>query len=182
MARVVLGLLVSGAVALFAVTRSWASATVRTPGLPTDRISVSGVDAAPILVAVALVILAAALAVVAAGGWFRQLVGFGTAAVAGFAALRALSLDIDGAPLANAVRLSPSFLGDVQPHVSVAPWPVVAAVAFGVASVLGLVVVVRGRAWARMAARYDRVPASEPDCRFTDDPWRAQDHGHDPTL
>jgi hypothetical protein len=181
MAKVVLGILAAGAVALFAVTRAWASATVRTPGLPTDHVSVSGIDAAPILAGLAVVVVAGGLAVVAAGGWFRQLVGLLIAAVAGFAALRALTLDAGGAPLGRALRDSPAFLGGIQPDVAHAPWSWVAASAFVVACVLGAVVVARGRRWARMSTRYERgsLPA---DASGDADLWRAQDQGQDPTA
>jgi uncharacterized membrane protein (TIGR02234 family) len=181
MARVVLGLLAAGAVALFAVTRAWASATVQTPGLPTDQVSVSGTDAAPILAGLAVVIVAGGLAVVAAGGWFRQLIGLLVAAVAGFAALRALTLNASGAPLGRALRESPAYIGNVRPDVVVGPWPWLAAVAFALAFALGVVVTVRGRQWARMSARYERdsQPADGTD---EADLWRAQDRGQDPTL
>ena len=181
--KVVLGLLAAGAVALFAVTRAWASATVRTPGLPTDQVSVSGVDAAPILAGLAVVIVTAALGVVAAGGWLRQLVGLLIAALAGFAALRALTLNAGGAALGRALRDSPAYIGGVNgvPSVDGAAWPWLAALAFAIAAVLGVVVAIRGRGWPRMSARYEREvpPATEPE---EDDLWRAQDQGQDPTV
>jgi hypothetical protein len=182
MAKVVLGLLAAGSLALFAVTRAWASATVRTPGLPTDRVSVSGIDAAPILAGLAVVVVAGGLAVVAAGGWFRQLVGLLVAGIAGFAALRALTLDASGGTLGRALRESPAFLGGVRPAVSQGPWPWIAAFAFVVAGALGVVVAARGRGWARMSARYERAP-SEADAPLEEgDLWRAQDQGQDPTA
>jgi uncharacterized membrane protein (TIGR02234 family) len=182
MPKVVLGLLAAGAVALFAVTRAWAAATVRTPGLPTDQVSVSGVDAAPILAGLAVVIVAAALGVVAAGGWLRQLIGLLIAAVAGFAALRALTLNAGGAALGRALRDSPAYIGGTHPPVNAAAWPWVGALAFAIASVLGLIVALRGSAWPRMSARYEREvpPPAEPTDEA--DLWRAQDEGHDPTV
>ncbi|HUQ00153.1 MAG TPA: Trp biosynthesis-associated membrane protein [Aeromicrobium sp.] len=181
MAKVVLGLLAAGAVALLAVTRAWATATVSTPGLPTDTVSVSGTDAAPILAGLAVVVVAGGLAIVAAGGWFRQLVGLLVAAVAGFAALRALTLDAGGVTLGRALRDSPAYLGGVRPEVATGPWPWLAALAFALACVLGVIVVARGRGWARMSARYEREP--QP-VEATDDGelWRAQDRGQDPTA
>lgn len=180
--RAVLGLLAAGAVALFAVTRAWASATVRTPGLPLDQVSVSGVDAAPILAGLAVVIVAAALGVVAAGGWLRQLIGLLIAAVAGFAALRALTLNPAGAALRRALRESPAYIGGTNPPVTAGPWPWLAAVAFAVAAALGLVVAIRGRAWPRMSARYERKAAVIDESADDVDLWRVQDQGQDPTL
>ena len=184
MPKVVLSLLAAGAVALFAVTRVWASATVRTPGLPTDQVSVSGVDAAPILAGLAVVIVAAALGVVAAGGWLRQLIGLLIAAVAGFAALRALTLNAGGATLRRALQDSPAYIGGSGTNAPVAgaAWPWLAAVAFAMASALGVVVATRGRGWPRMSARYEREVARESAPADEDDLWRAQDQGQDPTV
>lgn len=183
MSKVVLGLLVAGAVALFAVTRAWASATVRTPGLPTDQVSVSGVDAAPILAGVAVVIIAAGLGVVAAGGWLRQFVGLLIAGLAGFAALRALTLNAGVAALNQAFRDSPAYLGGSgHGQIDRAEWPWLAALAFAIASVLGVVVAVRGRAWPRMSARYERQAPSVDATADEAELWRAQDQGRDPTA
>jgi hypothetical protein len=182
MARVVLGVLAAGAVALFAVTRAWASATVRTPGLPTDQVSVTGVDAAPVLAGLAVVVVAGALGVVAAGGWFRQLIGLLIAAVAGFAALRALTLNAGGSPLGRALKESPAYLGGAQPQVTGAPWPFIAALAFALAGVLAIVVAVRGGRWSRMSTRYERSPELVEADADDVDLWRAQDRGQDPTL
>jgi hypothetical protein len=181
MSRAVLGLLAAGALALFAVTRAWASATVRTPGLPTDQVSVSGIDAAPILAGLAVVIVAAALGIVAAGGWLRQLIGLLIAAVAGFAALRALTLNAGGAALGRALRDSPAYVGGSSPPVDGAAWPWFAALAFAIASVLGVVVAVRGRGWPRMSARYERRAPDAVEPIDEADLWGAQDQGQDPT-
>ncbi len=196
LARTVVALLAAGAVALFAVTRAWASANVRTPGLPTDEVSVSGIDAAPILAGLAVVIVAAALGVVAAGGWLRQVVGLLIAAVAGIAALRALTLNAGGPALGRALQDSPAYIGGSNPSVDGAVWPWVAVLAFVIAALLGAVVAVRGRGWPRMSARYERAtpspaaPVDVPRCAERSsqrevppsDLWRAQDEGQDPTL
>jgi uncharacterized membrane protein (TIGR02234 family) len=187
-APIVLGLLAAGSLALFAVTRSWATATVRTPGVPIDRVQSSGADAAPVLVALAIVVIAAALAVVASGGWLRQLVGLVIASVAACAAVRALSVDIAGAPMARAVLDSPANLGSVHLVPRVSAWPVVAGIAFVIAAVLGLLVVLFGRQWPRMGSRYDRAsataaaPTAQPADLDDADVWRALDDGRDPTL
>ena len=182
---IVLGILAAGALALFAVTRAWATATVRTPGVPIDRVQASGADGAPVLVILAIVVVAAGLAVVASGGWVRQLVGLTIAAIAAWAAVRALSLDMAGAPIARALRESPANLGAVHPVPEVSSWPVVATVAFGLAALLGLGVVLFGRQWPRMGSRYERPAsgAAKPAELLEEaDVWRALDDGRDPTL
>ena len=180
LSKTVLGLLAAGALALFAVTRAWASATVRTPGLPTNEVSVSGVDAAPILAGIAVVVVAAALGVVAAGGWLRQLIGLLIAALAGFAALRALTLNAGGPALRRALTDSPAYIGGANPSVQGGIWPWVAALAFAIACALGVAVLIRGRTWPRMSTRYERDV--QPDTTDESDLWRAQDQGQDPTL
>jgi uncharacterized membrane protein (TIGR02234 family) len=182
LSKTVLGLSAAGAVALFAATRVWASATVRTPGLPTDEVAVSGVDAAPILAGLAVVIVAAALGVVAAGGWLRQLIGLLIAGMAGFAALRALTLNAGGSALGRALRDSPAYIGGMRPPVDGGPWPWTAALAFAVAGALGVVVAVRGREWPRMSARYERETPASTAPTDEADLWRALDEGHDPTA
>ncbi len=181
LARTVVALLAAGAVALFAVTRAWASASVRTPGLPTDEVSVSGVDAAPILAGLAVVIVAAALGVVAAGGWLRQVIGLLIAAVAGVAALRALTLNAGGTALGRALQDSPAYIGGINPTVDGAVWPWVAVVAFALATLLGVVVAARGGSWPRMSARFERATPAPAAMAEDGDLWRAQDEGQDPT-
>jgi uncharacterized membrane protein (TIGR02234 family) len=184
-APIVLGLLAAGALALFAVTRSWATATVRSPGVPVDQVQASGADGAPVLVALAIVVVAAGLAVVASGGWLRQVIGLVIASVAACAAVRALSLDVAGAPLARALADSPANLGSARPVADLSSWPVVATVAFALAAVLGLAVVVFGRQWPRLGTRYDRAARTRPeqvDATDEAEVWRALDDGRDPTL
>lgn len=183
---VVLGLLVAGAVALYAVTRTWLSATVNTPGLPADRVTVSGHDAAPVLVAVALVVAAGGLAVVAAGGWLRQLVGLVIAGLSLLAAISAYRVEAAGRPLAEALRSSPAFVGAMPRTDDHQAWQVVAWLAFAVAAALGLVVTGWSRDWPRMGRKYaSPADRSVPEFDVDGDPaelWRAFDDGRDPTA
>lgn len=182
---VVLGLLVVGAVALYAVTRTWLSATVATPGLPADRVTVSGHDAAPVLVAIALVVAAGGLAVVAAGGWLRQLIGLIIAGLSVLAAVAAYRVEAGGPPLAEALTSSPAFVGSVPRQVDHQAWQTVAWLAFLMACVLGLVVAGCSRSWPRLGRRYAspseaRGPVTGDDADPAD-VWKAFDEGRDPT-
>jgi uncharacterized membrane protein (TIGR02234 family) len=183
-APVVIALMAVGALALYAVTRTWLSASLATPGLPADQVTVSGHDAAPVLVAVALVVAAGGLAVVAAGGWLRQVIGLVIAALSVLAAVSAYRVDAAGEPLAEALKASPAFVGAMPPadrHV----WQVAACLAFVAAAVLGLVVAAVSRDWPRMGRRYASPAAVPPaDPTDADDPaviWKAFDEGRDPT-
>jgi uncharacterized membrane protein (TIGR02234 family) len=138
-----------------------------------------------VLVALAIVVIAAGLAVVASGGWLRQFVGLVIATVAAWAAVRALSLDITGAPLARALAESPANLGAARLAPDLSPWPGVATAAFVAAALLGLFVAAFGRQWPRMGSRYERTasaPAEQAVAVDDADVWRALDDGRDPTL
>ncbi|HSI26909.1 MAG TPA: Trp biosynthesis-associated membrane protein [Aeromicrobium sp.] len=184
-APVVIALMAVGALGLYAVTRTWLSASVSTPGLPADQVTVSGHDAAPVLVAVALVVAAGGLAVVAAGGWLRQLIGLVIAALSVLAAVAAYRVDAAGQPLAEALKASPAFVGAVPPAAERHAWQTVAWLAFVVAAVLGLAVAALSREWPRMGRRYASPAAIPPaDPTDGDDPaavWKAFDEGRDPT-
>lgn len=184
-APVVIALLAVGALALYAVTRTWVSAQLSTPGLPADQVIVSGHDAAPVLVALALVVAAGGLAVVAAGGWLRQLIGLVIAAVSVLAAVAAYRVETTGRPLAEALESSPAFVGAMPPAVDQHAWQTIALLAFVVAAGLGLVVATLSRQWPRMGRRYASPAAISPaDPGDDDDPaavWKAFDEGRDPT-
>lgn len=181
----ILGLMVLGALALYAVTRTWLSTTLRTPGLPADRVTVTGHDAAPLLIAVALVVAAGGLAVVAAGGWLRQFIGLVVAALSVVAAITAYRVEAAGRPLAEALKASPAFVGGQLPSVDHAAWQLVAMVAFALAAALGLVVAGFSRDWPRMGRRYDNPAEASASASAGDgdelDLWKAFDDGRDPT-
>jgi uncharacterized membrane protein (TIGR02234 family) len=187
----VLAAAVAGALALSAAGQAWAQVTTLRPApLPPVTGVLSGSDAAPLVPAPGLVLLAAALALFAVSGAGRVVVGLLMALAGGVLAwsgLRALT----GGPDAIARELSGA--GDVaSTEVSVA-WPslVIVAGLLGVAA--GVLVVLRSRGWPAMGRRYERTPAAEsgPGSRpavrpETDEDraqavWRALDRGEDPT-
>ena len=118
---------------------------------------------------------------VAAGGWLRQVVGLVVAAMAAWAAISALMLDVAHVPFNRALQESPAFVAAVRPTPDVSTWPNVAIAAYATAGLLGMVVAIRGRRWPRMGSRYDR--GGEPAEPTGDvDMWRALDAGQDPTV
>ena len=180
---VVLGMLVAGAIAWYAVTRVWATASTSGAGMPAGSVSVTGRDGAPMLVAVAIVIVTAALAVVASGGWLRQLIGLVVAALALYSAAWAQSLDVGNAPMTKAVHASPVFMGARPDLVTYSQWQLVATVSFLGAAVLALAVAAFSRSWPHMGRRYERPVADEPAAGRMEqgDMWKAFDEGRDPT-
>jgi uncharacterized membrane protein (TIGR02234 family) len=169
--------LVGSALVLLAVSRSWIAHSLPAAApLPPKRFEVLGAHLAPGARALALVGLAAVAAVPATRRLGRVVVGLLLlAAGAGIAAVvvRALS-DPDAA-----VRRAGPFVDVVvAPGQELGLWPYVAIVGAVLLVTAGLLVVVRGRSWTSMSARYD-APVAEP--RGEASLWDALDRGEDPT-
>ncbi|HWM00051.1 MAG TPA: Trp biosynthesis-associated membrane protein [Nocardioidaceae bacterium] len=175
-----LTLLACGGLAFLAASRTWVEATVRTDGLPSDPVTVTGTDAQPLVPALALVVVTGALAVLDASVRVRWLVGvlLVVVGICGAVLVATGGSSIDAA-LDDAVRSSTSFTGDNVPDGDRSLlWPVVATGSFVVAAVLGGVVIRMAGAWPTMGGRYDS-PAAQADTE--DDLWSALDEGRDPT-
>ncbi len=183
-APTVLGLLAAGGVAFLAASRQWVDATVASDGLPSDTIEITGSQALPLVSALALVVVTAALAVLATGGRVRRGVGVITvlAAAGGLWVVVTGDSSIDRA-FADAVEQSPAFTGgDVPPSSQSVLWPIVAAAAFAIATALGALTVVVGHRWSAMSRRYEAPTGAAPTRPTTEaDIWKALDEGRDPT-
>lgn len=183
-APTVLGLLAMGGLAFLSSSRQWVSATVASDGLPSDSVEITGSQALPLVGALALVVVTAALAVLATGGRVRRAVGAITvlAAVTGLWVVVTGGGSIDSA-FADAVEQSPAFTGgEVPPSSQSVLWPVVAGVAFAIATVLGLLTVAVGHRWSAMSRRYEAPSGAAPARPRTEaDIWKALDEGRDPT-
>lgn len=148
--------------------------------------SLTGSAAAPLVPAMGLLLLAAAVALFAVSGVVRAVLG-GVLVVAGgvlvWSAVRALN-----GGLAEASTQLPG-VGRVAGPVTVDPaagWPVAVIVAGLLAVAVGLLVAVRGRGWPGMGRRYERPGAPAARQRTEEeratDAWRALDRGEDPTA
>lgn len=180
-APTVLGLLVAGGVAWLALGRTWASTRLDPQGLPPADVVVTGRDVAPLAAALAVVVVTAALAVLATRGRGRWVVGVLVVLLGlGGAVLSVLGGTGGGAhdALTSAAEQSPAFTGQDLGRITTSPWPFVAAGAFALAALLGLVVLRHGRSWPGMSGRYD-APSRRP---VVEDPWKALDEGRDPTM
>ncbi|MGY1746172.1 Trp biosynthesis-associated membrane protein [Blastococcus sp. SYSU D00695] len=181
------GLAVAGGLALTAGGQTWATATVsRRPPLPPVTEELAGSQLAALVPACGLLLLAAAVAVVAARGRGRQLVGL-LACVGGgtllWSGLRALVdepglADLSDATAAGATALEVS---------RAAAWPVLCVVAGVLGVAAGALAVLRGPGWSAMGRRYERTPAGSLPAAGTRedralDAWRALDRGEDPTA
>jgi uncharacterized membrane protein (TIGR02234 family) len=188
----VVGGVVAGGLALSAGGQTWADVTVeRQPPLPPLSAVLTGSDAAPLVPAAGLVLLAAALALLAVRGAGRAVVGLLMAAAGGMLAwsgVRALTGGLQDA--ATGVPGVGRAAGPVTVDLAAA-WPVLTVLAGVVGIAAGLVAVMRGRSWPAMGRRYEREGAATPstvaDRRPQTDEdraqaaWKALDRGEDPT-
>ncbi|MGH3425369.1 MAG: Trp biosynthesis-associated membrane protein [Nocardioidaceae bacterium] len=185
-ATTVVGGIAAGGITFFAASRTWASVTVRTSGMPTDRVAVDGSQAVPMVSAMALVVLAGSVAVLAGSPRVRILVGAVVTAAAVTAVVYTLTA---GSAIEDAVvgqvGESPAMTGDHAAQVALAThadptmwrWVCLAAALGSVAA--GVSVLLFGRRWPTMGRRYDS-PARKREA--DPDPWKALDRGEDPTV
>jgi len=181
---VVLGTLAAGGLAFFTASRTWAHARVAAEGLPPDTVKVSGSDAQPIVTALALVAVTAALAVLASSPRLRRVVGVFTVVIAlvGIVVVVTGGSSVDDA-LTKAVKASPAFTGSNTPTTHHTIWLALTVTAFVLLAALGVLTARFGPAWPTMGSRYDapRVRAAPMAPQTDADMWKALDEGRDPT-
>lgn len=190
----VLGAVLAGALALSAGGQAWALVTAeRRAPLPPVSADLSGAEAAPLVPAAGLVLLAAAVALLAVRGAGRAVVGLLAAAAGGallWSGLRALTGGLDDAG-SDLPGLGGATVDGTSADVSAA-WPLLVVLAGLVAVATGALAVLRGRTWPAMGRRYERTdggpaaqgaPAARPrtDEDRAVDAWKALDRGEDPT-
>jgi uncharacterized membrane protein (TIGR02234 family) len=183
----VVGAALAGALALFAGGQPWADVTTeRRAPLPPVTGVLSGADAAPLVPATGLVLLAAVVALLAVRGAGRLVVGLLVALAGGVLAwsgLRGLTGDA-------AAAAEPEVRGATTAEV-LGAWPSVALAGGLLGVAVGALVVLRGRTWPAMGRRYERaagpteaaarVAPARTDEDRAQDAWKAMDRGEDPT-
>ncbi|MQA34998.1 Trp biosynthesis-associated membrane protein [Modestobacter roseus] len=188
----VLGSALAGGLALSTAGQGWADVTiVREPPLPPVDAVLTGSDAAPLVAACGLLLLAAAVAVIAVRGAARVLVG-GLVALAGGAVVWSTAQAVRGGLSEVSTELPGVGRGGGPVTVDVAAgWPALAVAAGVLAVLVGLLVALRGRSWPGMGRRYERTAPGAPPARqarpATDEDrhqaaWKALDRGEDPTV
>jgi uncharacterized membrane protein (TIGR02234 family) len=187
----------AGALALSASSQRWLQVTItRQPPLPPAAEVLTGAQAAALVPACGLLVLAAAVALVAVRGAGRLLVGLlvvVAGGVLGWSGLRALTggLDAGVVDLSDVVGLADARVTSSVP----ATWPALTLVAGLLAVLAGTLVVLRGRHWPGMGRRYERTgtatvpvgaprPAARPETAEDrhQAAWKALDRGEDPTA
>ncbi|GAB3344047.1 Trp biosynthesis-associated membrane protein [Modestobacter lapidis] len=191
------GCATAGGLALSASAQRWLTVTITRPRpLPPVVETLTGGQAAPLVTACGLLLLAAAVAVPAVRGAGRVAVGLLVAAAGaglGWSGVRGLTGALtDAAAVDAAGRIGG---GTEISGAAAAGWPAVAVAAGLVALLAGLLVAVRGRAWPGMGRRYERAGSATttasaaaatgrpqtPEDRHQA-AWQALDRGEDPTV
>jgi uncharacterized membrane protein (TIGR02234 family) len=193
---VVAGLAIGAGVSLMAATQVWLEGTLDLVGLPPVEVSVTGRQTAPVLPAVALLALGAAVGLLLIGGPARRIFGAIVAVAAlGAAWLTAVTIAdpvaaVSG-PLAQAAGLA-SPPADAALDAARSGWPVIGIAGLVIIAVAGLGAAVIGP-WPEVGRRYAAAPAADPQGAAADGPqrrdeqdgirlWDALERGDDPTL
>ncbi|MFD2092299.1 Trp biosynthesis-associated membrane protein [Blastococcus deserti] len=182
LATAVAGAAAAGALALITGGQEWVEVTTpRRAPLPPVVEVLSGADAAPLVPATGLVLLAAAVALLAVRSAGRVVVGLLMAVAGGLLAWSGLRASTGGLGTgATGVTTDVTVVG-----------PVLAVVAGVLGAATGALVVLRGRRWPGMGRRYERGPAApapaadRPEATDEDraqSAWKALDRGEDPTA
>jgi uncharacterized membrane protein (TIGR02234 family) len=187
-AAALLGLIIGGALALFASGRSWQTVTAhRARPLADDVLDVTGRTLHPAVSGFAVVALAGVVGILASRGIARRIIGAVLVIAGGIVcwdavtALRAISSE----HARSVLRDAQSGVGlDAGRAVTVAVhpvWPVLAALGGLLIVLAGALTIGCGSAWTGLSGRYEHpAPAAGPqhDARL----WSALDRGIDPTA
>ena len=185
-------LLVPALVVVLLGTRTWVTGRSADAVLAGRLLAVTGDDAAPGLVALGLVALAAGVAVLTTGRRLRLV----SAVLLTLAALGALALTLSVLRDPTAALAAGAGPGSTPGTVGGTPrsatgattpgqltfWPWPALVAAVLLTVVGAATAVAGRGWDGLSRRFERsaqeAPADAPDRRSA---WDELSEGHDPT-
>lgn len=147
---------------------TWVTASVQvSAGVAPTELVVTGREAAPLVAIGGWVIGAGLLAVLATRTWGRVVVGVVITIAAALAAAGSVMF-----ALASTIAALPAEAVDVR----TSPWWILTLLGALLSLVIGIRVILRGRAWSAMGARYERGSAREPSA------WERLDAGEDPTL
>jgi uncharacterized membrane protein (TIGR02234 family) len=193
---VVAGLALGAAIALMAATQVWLEGTLDLVGLPPVEVSVTGRQAAPVMPAVALLALGAAVGLLLIGGLARRVFGVIVALAAlGGAWLTTVTVSDPVAavssPLAQAAGLA-SPPADASLEAARSGWPVIGIAGLVIIAAAAVGAAVIGT-WPQVGRRYAAAPVADPQGSVADAPqrrdesdgirlWDALERGDDPTL
>ncbi len=177
--RAVLSVVAGGGLVLLASGREWAHARIRVPAGTPATLHVVGHNVAASLPALGIALAALAVAILAASGVLRRIVGVVVVALA--ATTVGVSVTAAG-QVAAALEKREVGAAGIAVHASANGWWVVAALGALLAVAGGLLTIAHGARWQRLGTKYD-APTAAPRPK---DPamaaWEALDRGEDPTA
>lgn len=178
---VVLATLAAGGAVVLTSGRPWARTTVGGAGVPDDALGVTGTQAVPLVAALGVVVVTAALGVLATRGLGRRIVGGLVITLGlGIVLLVATAAEPLASAVDDAVAASPSFTGANEPGaVERTAWRWVTLLCGVAVTALGVVVVRFASTWPGLSGRYEAPRGTREDT--DDDIWKALDDGRDPT-
>jgi len=169
----------AGLLLLLTGGRTWGAATARSTTGARQHVSVTGHAIASSLPALGIALLALSVAILAARGVVRRLLGL-LVVVAGAAAVpvaidahNSVGRELAGRVFGSAARS----LDGSRPA-----WWLLAVVSGVVAVFAGAVVVIRGGSWRGLGSRYDAPGTTARAGEPAMEAWDALDQGQDPTV
>jgi uncharacterized membrane protein (TIGR02234 family) len=173
----------AGGLVLVAFSRPWASVVPSVEGIPLPGRDLTGSDLYPAAGSLGVVLLVGAVAVVAARGWLRALVGV----LLSLAGLGVAAVAVEFGRGAADPAVSAALSGAEAASISTSAWWALGLVAGVAAVVAGVITAGRGRSWPSLSTRYER-PRAPAGPRVEEGPlppgqvWDALDRGEDPTA
>jgi uncharacterized membrane protein (TIGR02234 family) len=167
---------------LLAAGRAWIT-NARDPGGVAEMVSPTGADLSPVLTPLALAGLAGVVAVLAAKGVGRRLIG-ALLALCGLAAALGAWTATGEEGVRTWLREHNVLAGAASATWdTVVIWPVLAGLGAALMLAGGIAAVAWGGRWAGMSDRYERTPApTVPQAADDRALWDALDRGDDPTA
>lgn len=194
----ILLVLVASALALLTWTQVWIDARVLSAtGSATQRLEVSGTNAAPALTALALAGLALAGALTIAGRLIRTILGLLEVLLGASIVIAALQALTDpAAASASAITAATGIAGSESVELglraaTLTAWPFLALVSGVLMAIAGVLIVVTAGRWPGATSRYQAVRMQPADGSETDggdatsravDSWDDLSRGGDPTA
>lgn len=181
--RAALALIVPALGVVILATRTWVTGRSTDPVLGGARLAVTGNEAAPGLVALGLVALAAAVAVLTSGPRLRQ-VASGIALLAGLGATLLTVAVVRDPSGALGGRSGPAVgrTGPVDTSATLTVWPWPALLVAVVLTLAAALTLPAGRRWHGLSSRFDRPDAEVAERVARRSAWDDLSEGRDPTT
>ncbi|WP_226832052.1 Trp biosynthesis-associated membrane protein [Brachybacterium sp. FME24] len=173
----------ASALLIGATRTTWAEATAPDLTGTSQSVAVTGSEAAPAVLALAVVAIAAALASSLSSTWVRYVTGPVLIAAGLSAAWSAIAAALDPIGAAgSAVTTATGVLGSEVDAVAT-PWPLLALIPAAAVAAVGVIVLVAGRSWP-VGTRYRSAAVAAPSDPARDPAaaWDALTRGEDPSI